>query len=136
MKSGKILLVSNISMPRASVELSHYASDVYAWNETEDEPYCKEDQPVPTRDIRWGRAALEGAFAPWQLIPEGFGAVLEVKTGAEWLIVARPPSVNDDEYEPVTGYFSRLSIFLADFQSRSSNKWHVEAILLTVGSRV
>jgi hypothetical protein len=131
-------LVDHIPLTRAPVEISTYSSDVYAWNETEGERYCKESEHVPTADIRWGRASLMGAFTGWRIIPEGFGSVIEIKTGNEWLIVARPTSVDQDTYVPITDYFAKITLFLDDFhpQHPNSHRWHLEAIYLEARSRM
>ena len=138
MDFGKILLVSHISMPRAPVEISKYSSDMYAWNETKGEPYCKETEPVPTGDIRWGRVSLNGAFTGWTLIPKGFGAVIEVKTGEEWLIVARPPVANDGEEHLFRNHFGSVPLFIEQFDPRKpmSCKWRLEAMYLIPFTRV
>jgi hypothetical protein len=135
---GAILLASHIAMPRASVEISTFSSDVYAWNETEGEPYCKETEHVPTGDIRWGRASTMGAFTGWTLIPDGFGAVLDIKAGSEWLVVARPPSSKVDKYEPLIDHFGDINLFLDDFDPRNCrpDKWHIEAMYLGTNTRV
>jgi hypothetical protein len=135
---GAILLAPQIAMPRAPVDISAFASDVYAWNETEGEPYCKETEHVPTADIRWGRASMTGAFMTWTLLPEGFGAVLDIKAGSEWLVVARSPSIHEDKYEPLINHFANINLFLDNFIPTNCmpDKWHLEAMHLQPNTRV
>jgi hypothetical protein len=60
------------------------------------------------------------------------------KTGNEWLIVARPTSVDQDTYVPITDYFAKITLFLDDFhpQHPNSHRWHLEAIYLEARSRM
>ena len=86
--SGPILSTLYLSMCRTAVEMESFASDVYAWNETEGLPYCKSDEKFPTADIRWAYISLKGAFSPWKMSPNGFGTFIDIRSGAIWLLFA------------------------------------------------
>jgi hypothetical protein len=139
--TGRILLAPHILMSRAAVDLSSYSSDSFAWDETEGSPFCKITEPVPVSNIRWARISLKCAFQGWHLSPDGFGTALEIKSGCEWVIIARPCGRSDPNKPGLNPDFNDmglLHLFLNNFDSSVPNEdnWDIEAVVLAAGSRL
>lgn len=139
--TGRILLAPHIPMSRAAVDLSSYSSDSFAWDETEGWPFCKITEPVPVSNIRWARISLKCAFQGWRISPDGFGTALEVKSGSEWVIIARPAGQNYPNKpgsHPDFNDMGLLHLFLKNFNSSVPNEhnWDMEAVVLAAGSRL
>jgi hypothetical protein len=138
MNSGRILSTSYLPMWRASIQMSSFASDVYAWNETEGLPYCKASENFPIGDIRWGHASLKGAFSPWKMSPDGFGTFFEVRSGAVWLLFARPPGTHPTikGCDPDLNMLTSCTIFLKKFDPAQSGEkvWDIEALYVSTNN--
>lgn len=75
--------------------------------------------------LHWHDLATEHALQGWKLVPHGFGAVLEVSTGKQWVFVV---NVGSD-----------ASNFLPDFESMlATNRAEIpmEAIILHEGIKL
>jgi len=118
-------------MSQAPIGETLHSSNLFAWHETEGKPYCKDDEVIPTSSIRWGRVVLKGGFEGWQFSPDGYGIVLKVQRGMEWVIVARP--IGSDQPPDFRDFASR-NLFVSKFQingpSLDNSCWILEAVLL------
>lgn len=137
LSQGRILLASHIPMSQAPIGETHHSSNLFAWHETEGKPYCKDDEVIPTSSIRWGRVSLKGGFEGWQFSPDGYGAVLKVKKGMEWVIVARPVASSNTTQlgqHPDFRDFASPNLFVRKFKidgpSLDNSCWILEAVLL------
>jgi hypothetical protein len=127
-------------MPRVGVEMESFASDLYAWRETEGLPYCRHNENFPKGDIRWVYISLKGAFSPWKMSPDGFGTFFNIRSGAIWLLFARPPGTHPltKGRDPDLNWFSNCDLFLKKFNSTQSQEeiWDIEAIYVSSGNRM
>jgi hypothetical protein len=127
-------------MSRAHVEMENFASDLYAWNETEGLPYCKNSEKFPTVDIRWAYVSLKGAFSSWKMSPDGFGTFFNIRSGAIWLLFARPSGTHPTTKgrDPDLNWFSNCGLFLKKFNPTESGEeiWDIEAVYVSSGNRM
>lgn len=125
--TGTILNALDLPRPEANHFPTTFASDVEAFTSTIDMPTCGREIPYPSHSMKWGLAATTGAHHGWHIDCDGFGTVIEVKTGWKWWVVAQPRKPSD---------FASVSLFLEgfDIDKVNDNKWDLDAILLPPGS--
>jgi hypothetical protein len=87
---GRALSTSEIPMP-----FSHHsppmsmATDLRAWADTLDHPYCKRHVPFPLSHTRWGTVATIGAFGVWNKPVNGVCTYISVLRGCQYWKAAR-----------------------------------------------
>lgn len=110
-----------------------FSSESYAWQQTEDNSFCDNIMAFPMADIRWGSVSTRGAFRGWQVAPNGFGLVIDVKAGLIWAVVAKPKIIPG-----VAKHFANINIFMNGFNRFSGNShlWDLEGIVLRPGNRL
>jgi hypothetical protein len=132
----KSVIPNILSTGRISPLLSNYpppqslASDVAAWNWTEEEPHCKRHVNFPELHTRWISASTQRAFGAWTDEGHGFSVYINILAGSVWIVVSKPKSGGR--------VFSNVSIHEKPYDPIGSNTdlWDVEAIFLTKGSQL
>lgn len=127
--TGTILNGLDFPMPWLGQYPTSFATDVVAFNSTVDMPLCNRNVMYPSTSTKWGLAATTGAHHLWHIDCDGFGSVINNKTGFKWWIVGQPMPGHD---------FSKPSEYLDDYDINAvnDNKWQLEGMLLVPGSRL
>jgi len=131
-RTRKVLRV--IHAPSDHTQQQPFATDYFAWRETQSHPYCKEEEYSAIYTLRWNDYENANAVQKWTLIPHGFGLYFDVRAGSKWIIVGSPaalPFGPDD--------FATSDMFALESWSTSMiNELYIrpEAILLTEGMRM
>lgn len=103
------------------------SSDMTAWNVVLD----NSETEFPTHANRWGLAATAGAHRQMHTDANGFATYVQVKTGMELWIVARPREFNYAEFS--------IILNLVDLHHANGlipDSYLLEAILLMPGSQL
>lgn len=119
------------------VEPSLFSSDHTAWRETMSEPYCDQDDLAKLSSLRWTEAFTSDAVQFWKLPPSGFGMFLDIRSGAQWVIIASPEVKNALETD--VDCFSRWDRYLQDFDPTDPKfciETAIEAVRLEPGNRL
>jgi hypothetical protein len=72
------------------------ATDLQAWADTLDHPYCKRHVPFPLSHTRWGTVATTGAFGDWNEPVNGVCTYISVLRGCQYVVVASPGAQEGD----------------------------------------
>ncbi|KIM38064.1 hypothetical protein M413DRAFT_13028 [Hebeloma cylindrosporum] len=134
-RGSKILRV--IHAPSDSVQQMSFTTEYLAWRETRSLTYCKEENYSSISTLRWNDFSNTDAVQWWNLVPHGFGAFLDVRSGSQLIIVAAPASSPSSSFNPDD--FATSEIFIPGFlPTRAIHPvfFHPEAILLTEGMRI
>jgi hypothetical protein len=113
-----------------------FSADHAAWRDTLRDPYCIKDDPTVQSSLRWNEAATANAIQFWRIIPSGFGAFMDVRSGQSWIIIATPDDRDKDEN---IDYFTRWDRYLQGFQRMDpifTVKNGLEAIRIEAGNRL
>lgn len=119
------------------VEPSLFSSDHTAWRETMSEPYCDQDDPSKQSLMRWTDAFTSSAVQFWKLPPAGFGIFMDVRSGAQWVIIATPDA--KDALQTDVDCFTRWDRYLQDFDPTDPTfciETAIEAVRLEPGNRL
>jgi len=125
MGTGRISpLQSNYPPPQS------LASDVAAWNCTEEEPHCKRHVHFPELQTRWIAASTRRAFGAWTDEGHGFSRYINILAGSAWVVISKPKSGGR--------VFSDVSIHEKSFDPTGSNSeiWDIEAIFVRKGTQL
>ena len=125
MGTGRISpLQSNYPPPQS------LASDVAAWNCTEEEPHCKRRVHFPELQTRWLSASTPRAFGAWTDEGHGFSRYINILAGSAWVVISKPKLGGR--------VFSGVSIHEKTFDPTGSNSelWDVEAVFIREGSQL
>lgn len=133
-ENGRILNALDLPRSLSGVTGSHYASEVSAWRATQDRPFC--NGRYPTADNNWELVATKGARSWLHIDADGLGTRFEVVCGAKWIVIGRPPLVDEDGDEIINHFFSDRRLFAGDFavEDAGSAPWHYEALYLAPGT--
>lgn len=124
---GNILNGLNFPMHTASLEpYPPYASDLFAWEETAEEPGF-EPKPIPIGHLRWGLAAIGGSWTLYHLDTDGTGAFVDTLTGTKIWFFQR--DTEEQWRNPRATFPSKLKL-------HEGGKYPVEAIVLQPGTRL
>ena len=105
------------------------SGEIEAWLLTEGSN--NEQLPYPTRSMRWGLCSLAGARHWTHIDSDGLGTFIDVRCGGKWWFLLETADVNQGTH------FCSIRDFLNDFDNKTvSNKFHVEAVYLTPGTRL
>ena len=106
-----------------------FTSDLAAFIDMVDLPFCGRNILFPVMSTRWGLAATTGAFHLWHTDCNGFATYINTQMGYKWWVLAQPMQSSD---------FADTSLFTKNFAVNGPNKdlWEMEAVLLTPGSRL
>jgi hypothetical protein len=135
--SEKSAIGNIIGTSRVSTLQSDYpppqslASDVAAWNCTEEEQHCKRHVHFPELQIRWISASTRRAFGAWTDEGHGFCRYINILAGFAWIVISKPKLQSGR-------IFSNVSIHEKSFDPTESNSelWDIEAILVGEGSQL
>jgi hypothetical protein len=110
-----------------------FGSEYVAWRETKSDVYCKQDDSSLLNLLRWNDISMANSLQWWTPLPHGFGAVMDVRSGSQWIIIATATEPCDDDM------FEYPTYYLPSFrrsQAENNLALEVEAILLTQGMRM
>ena len=112
---GRILNALDLPRSLSGVTGSHYTSEVSAWRATQDRPFCKDSYPIA--DNYWELVATRGARSWMHIDADGLGTRFEVKCGAKWMVIGRPPLAGEDIDDDCINhnFFSDRRLFTGDF---------------------
>ena len=120
----------------AGMEPSPFSSDHWAWRETLSEPYCDHDDPRELLSLRWTEVSTANAMQFWKIAPAGFGIFFDIRSGEQWVIIATPDKLNEDEE---VDRFTRWDRYIKDFDTMKPTfciETGMEAIRLEPGNRL
>lgn len=106
-------------------------SDMWSWQQTIRKPHCKLSDHFPTSVMRWALVSTGGTHSCWHTDADGLGTMVEVRNegGLKVWFVA----VEREGGAP----FSGLTTFLNfDTETSNTDRWDVEAIVLTPGVKL
>ena len=126
-RHGPIVNALSNPLPFSAVEKSPMSSEVEAWLLTGGNGA----QKYPTALMRWGLCSTAGARHWIHIDADGLGIYFDIASGGKWLFLFELPT------EPGCPHFNSINDFLVDFQTdTASDKFHVEAVYLTPGTRL
>jgi hypothetical protein len=120
----------------SGMESSSFSSDHVAWRETLYDPFCDEDDSTKLSLLRWTEASTVNSVRFWRVVPAGFGAFFDIRSGRQWVIIASPDR-RDVDVE--VDRFTRWDRYLQDFSYESPDfniETPLEAIRLEPGNRL
>lgn len=127
--NGKILNALDFPMPTRGIRPPEtIATDILAFNETLDDPYCKRTAGFPVSDMYWGLAATNHSFHFFHIDTDGLATAVRPQNGAKYWIVAQPKAGRS---------FAATDIYVDGkyaIDEMNMDLWEVEAILLTAGT--
>ena len=106
------------------------ASDVAAWEATMANAFCQHI-PFPEQHTRWVTAATCGAFGQWTEEGLGFCVYINVLTGSQWIVIAKPKGEAQCRFASTS---QELRAF--DPDGCNSKLWDMEAVLLERGTKM
>lgn len=129
----RMITTDNISMGLAGTLDMPFSSESYAWQQTEHHSFSGDTTTFPMADIHWGSVSTRGVFRGWQVEPNGFGLVIDVKAGLIWALIAKPKITSG-----AGKHFADISTFMNQFDCYSGNLhlWDLEGIVLRAGNRL
>lgn len=133
--AGKILNALQFPLGETDLSPMSFTTETHAWKATKDTAFCKADQLFPGDDLRWGLAATSGALHWYHIDSDGFGTFVDVKTGKKYWMCGRPKHSQGIDSKP----FSGISTFINesyDVNIPSTDRWDIEAVVLTPGTRL
>lgn len=120
----------------AGFESTLFSSDHAAWRDTLQDPGSALEDISKRSTLRWTDASNTNAVQFWRVIPAGFGAFFDIRSGQIWVIIA---TQNSSEVKHRPEYFSHWYRYLHSF-SRLGPKFSIEtrleAIRLEAGNRL
>lgn len=136
-EGGPNVNIPDFPMSLCGVTRSVYSSELEAWFETQDRPFCK-NITYPTSDMYWGAAGTTGARGWLHIDCEGGATKICVRSGAKWIVLGRPAFYDEDEknVQPDHRFFSSLHLFTGGFavNDATSSVWDYEAVYLPAGT--
>lgn len=120
----------------SGMELSSFSSDHAAWRETLSDPFCDQDDSTKQSLLRWTEASTANATRFWRLVPAGFGAFFDIRSGVQWMIIA---TCDRRERDVEVDHFTRWDRYLQDFDQMDPDfiiDTPLEAIRLEPGNRL
>jgi hypothetical protein len=110
-----------------------YASEVAAWKECIDRPYCKRVEQVPTTDIRWAIAGTSEAYSKFHIDTAGFLTFVVPDSGLKLWVLATP---KDNENRRPFEQMGNVDILLDHFDLDMPNPefWDFDLVVLTPGT--
>ncbi|KAF8800472.1 hypothetical protein BYT27DRAFT_7026457, partial [Phlegmacium glaucopus] len=89
-----------------------FSSDHVAWWDTLSEPYCVQDETTKQSLLRWTELSTTNAIQFWRVVPAGFGAFFNIRSGRQWIIIATPNLMDKDGH---VDFFTRWNRYLQEF---------------------
>jgi len=134
---AKILNALSFPMGEADLKPDKCFSELRAWAATKELPYCKTTHSLPGDDLRWGLAATAGALHWTHIDAEGFGTFIDVLVGRKLWLLARPKATTGKGVFDFKE-FTDIHLFLDGYnlEGPNSEKWDLEAVVLSPGSRL
>lgn len=133
----------------AGIESSLFSSDHAAWRDTLLEPYCMQDDIKELSSLRWTTVSTKDSVQFWRIVPAGFGACFDIRSGQQLFIVASShtwdsdndslTNSSDGEDDSFSDVFSRWDRYLNGFNDLEPallGEKRLEAIRLEAGNRV
>ena len=112
-----------------------FTSEHAAWRDTVSDPYCDGETSEYT-SLRWTDLSTTDAIQFWKMMPAGFGAFFDVRSGLQLIIIATPICADEDNN---TVSFTCWSCYLHNFDRLNPEFYsenHIEAIRLEAGNRL
>lgn len=126
--NGKILNALDFPMPTRGIRPPEtIATDILAFTETLDDPFCKRSSSFPDADMYWGLAATNHSFHFFHIDADGFGTFIAPQTGSKYWVLARPKA---GKSFATTDIFANSSFAIDEM---NEDLWDVEAVLLGPG---
>jgi hypothetical protein len=126
----------------AGMEPSLFSSDHIAWRDTRRYAYCHRE-PTNQSSLRWSDISMTNTIQFWKLIPAGFGAFFDIRSGQQWVIIATPCPPDNDRTIPddstKSDSFTQWDHYLYDFNPMDPQTLpdcNLEAIRLEPGTRL
>lgn len=110
-ENGNVLRIVRMKSDRG-FELNPFSSDYAAWRNTLQDPSSVLDDTSKQQILRWTDVSTKNSVQFWRLVPAGFGAFFDVRSGSLWIIIATSRAVEDDK-DP--DCFTRWDRYLEDF---------------------
>lgn len=126
---GTALNGLDFPMPQLNLFPETFATDVAAFNSVLGRFMCNNKTPYPRSSMRWGLAATSGAHHLWHIDCDGFGTVIENKTGFKWWIVGRPKDDANRDFPAISDFMENYEV-----DEVNNSKMDLEGILLVPGS--
>ena len=120
--NGRFLSTSKIPMPLSVYDPPlYFSTDIKAWGETLDYPFCKHHVAFPRLRTRWGTVATAGTFCDWVSPSNGECTFIKILSGKQYVVIATPA---DDMSIPLTTPFT------------NSKDWNFDGVVLEEGTMV
>jgi hypothetical protein len=88
---GHILATTQIAMPFSQFSPPPMmATDLRAWADMLDYPFCKRRISFPFSQTRWGMASTAGAFTDWIVPSDGLCTYFQILHGKQFVVVVTP----------------------------------------------
>ena len=132
-QEGRALNALDLPMDDGVVQIpSALSSDKFSWRYTINKKLCKASDRFPSSAMRWALVSSSGTHSSWHTDADGLSTMVEIQNeeGLKIWFVA----VERECGKP----FSGLSTFLHNFDVDEPNtdRWDVEAIILTPGVKL
>ncbi|KAJ3507583.1 hypothetical protein NLJ89_g6218 [Agrocybe chaxingu] len=114
-EDAKALNALDIPMEDSVRPPASLSSDLWAWKHTVGLKLCKKTDRFPSSAMRWALISTCGAYSPWHIDTDGLCTMISVQSGCKC-----------------------IELFLKDFDVEAINddRWDMEAILLTPGTKL
>ncbi|KAF8195027.1 hypothetical protein BJ912DRAFT_923910 [Pholiota molesta] len=129
-EKGPNLSALDFPMSLCGVTRSTYSSELEAWFETQDRPFCR-NATYPVSNMYWGTATTTGVRSWLRINCEGRATKICVRSGAQWVVLGRP-ALRDDDMNTVQPDHHFFSGFAAE--DATSGEWEYEAVYLAAGT--
>jgi hypothetical protein len=120
----------------AGMEPSLFSSDHIAWRDTRRDAYCHREA-TNQLSLRWSDISMTNTIQFWKLVPAGYGAFLDIRSGMQWVIIATPFPPDNDRTTPDSS--TQWHRYLYDFNPMDPETLpdcNLEAIRLEHGTRL
>jgi hypothetical protein len=89
--NDRFLSMSKIPMPFSGYDPPlYFSTDIKAWGETLDYPFCKRHVAFPRLRTRWGKVATAGSFCDWVSPSNGECTFIKILSGKQYVVIATP----------------------------------------------
>lgn len=120
----------------AGFESTNFSTDHAAWRDTTTDSSSALNDGSRRSVLRWTDVAMQNAVQFWRIVPGGFGAFFDIRSGHVWIIVATPIL---DHRNVDRDNFTRSHIYLQEFSRLRpiyDANTRLEAIRLEPGTRL
>ncbi|HEY4831133.1 MAG TPA: hypothetical protein VIH61_01025 [Waddliaceae bacterium] len=117
-------------------ESTAFSSDHAAWRDISHHSLSALDDISKRSMLRWTNVSTKNAVQFWRLVPAGFGAYFDIRSGQVWVIVATSiPTERTSQPDHFTHWDRYLQKFNR-LRPHFSTDTHIQAIRVESGNRL